>query len=90
MTIIEVVLIGTAVLLIASALDNTPIVSTFQKIITNQPIDWSGNAGGTKVASTGDVGAATAVAVVNPAVPDKNGNCPPGRINVFGYCVQIG
>ena len=88
MTIIEVVLIGAAVLLIASALDNTPIVSTFQKIISNQPIDWSGNAGG--VTFNQNTGAATAVAVVNPAVPDKNGNCPPGRINVFGYCVQIG
>lgn len=42
MTIVVVVLLGAGVLLIASALDNTPIVQTFQKILNGNAIDWSG------------------------------------------------
>lgn len=43
MTTVAVVLIGVGVVLIASALDNTPIISTFQKIINGDVINWSGN-----------------------------------------------
>lgn len=42
MTLIDVVLLGASVLLIASALDNTPIPQTFQKIVSGQPINWAG------------------------------------------------
>lgn len=37
-----VAMLGIGVLLIASALDNTPIVATFQKIISGQTVNWSG------------------------------------------------
>jgi hypothetical protein len=42
MTFVATVLIGAGLLLIASALDDTSIVSTFQKIVSGQTIDWSG------------------------------------------------
>lgn len=42
MTIVVVALLGAGILLIASALDNTPIVSTFQKIMRGEKINWSG------------------------------------------------
>lgn len=60
MTLITTVLLGAGVLFIASALDNTPLVQTFQKILSNSPINWSGSGevaspAGTKVggATTG-------------------------------------
>jgi hypothetical protein len=43
MTLIEVVLIGAAILLIASALDCSSLVDTFNKIRSGQKIDWSGS-----------------------------------------------
>ena len=39
MTFIDVLIIGLGGLLVASALDNTPIVQTFQKIIKGQAIN---------------------------------------------------
>ena len=42
MTTIIVVLIGIGVVFIASSLDCTPIRETFNAIVTNQAIDWSG------------------------------------------------
>lgn len=42
MTIVIVVLLGAGLLLIASALDNTPILATFQKIVSGQRVNWSG------------------------------------------------
>ena len=43
MTFITTTLLGAAILFIASSLDNTPITVTFQKIISGQKIDWTGN-----------------------------------------------
>jgi hypothetical protein len=54
MTFILTVLIGAGTVFIASALDNTPLISTLQKIISNQPIDWSGS-GSSSTATTAAV-----------------------------------
>lgn len=43
MTIVMLLMLGTGAIMIASALDNTPIVTTFQKIITAQPININGS-----------------------------------------------
>lgn len=43
MTIVAVILLGIGIIFIASSLDNTPIVQTFQKIISGQKINWSGS-----------------------------------------------
>lgn len=45
MTILVAILLGTGLLLIVSAMDNTPIVSTFQKIVSGDPINWGGSTG---------------------------------------------
>jgi hypothetical protein len=45
MTIVVVLLLGAGVLFVASALDNTPIITTFQKIISGQHVNWSGQSG---------------------------------------------
>jgi hypothetical protein len=42
MTFVVTVLIGAGILFVASALDDTPLIQTFQKIISNQPINWTG------------------------------------------------
>jgi hypothetical protein len=42
MTMITVILLGLGMVLIASSLDNTPLVTTFQKIMSGQPINWNG------------------------------------------------
>lgn len=55
MTIVPVILIGAGILFIASALDNSSIVQTFQKIISQQPINWAGT-----VTTTGTQGTGTA------------------------------
>ena len=74
MTMLIVILMGAGVLFVASAMDNTPLVSTFQKIISGQTIDWTGgsasnptyeNPGITPTPSGGSI-----------TIPDKNGNCP--------------
>ena len=44
MTVVVVILLGVGVVLIASAIDCSSIVTTFQKIINNTPVDWTGNA----------------------------------------------
>jgi Na+/H+ antiporter NhaD/arsenite permease-like protein len=43
MTFVLVVAIGAGALLISSALDNTPLVTTFQKILSGAALDFSGN-----------------------------------------------
>lgn len=53
MTIVPVILIGAGILFIASALDNTPLVGTFQKIISQQPINWAGTVTTTGTQGTG-------------------------------------
>lgn len=42
MTTVAVILIGAGVILIASSLDNSSIVETFQKIINGDTINWTG------------------------------------------------
>lgn len=42
MTIVVVILLGAGVLFVASALDNSDLVTTFQKIISGQSINWAG------------------------------------------------
>lgn len=44
MTLLAVALIGAGAILIASALDNTPIATTFQKIISGQSLSLTGTA----------------------------------------------
>lgn len=46
MSMIIVLLIGAGTLFISSSLDNTPIATTFQKIISGQTINWSGSSSG--------------------------------------------
>jgi hypothetical protein len=41
---IIVILLSIGTILIASSLDNTPIIETFKKIISGQKINWSGKA----------------------------------------------
>lgn len=78
MTIVAVILIGTGVLFIASSLDNTPIVQTFQKIISGQFIDWSG---------TGQIGPAQVTQ------PITTGNCTlvaqPTLTQIEQYCACV-
>ena len=66
MTLPVTLLLGVGFILIASALDNTPILSTFQKIMSGGVIDWSGK-------GTGPV--ATPTAPPNTTVPP--GPTPP-------------
>lgn len=42
MTFVITIMIGAGALFLGSALDNTPLVQTFQKILANQPLDWTG------------------------------------------------
>ena len=53
MTLLVVVLLGIGVIFIGSALDNTPIRTTFGKIISGQPVDWTGAAGSLTLTNTG-------------------------------------
>jgi hypothetical protein len=39
MTIVMLLMLGTGVIMVASALDNTPIVETFQKIVSGKAIN---------------------------------------------------
>lgn len=77
MTMIEVVLIGAAALLIASSLDNTPIVQTFQKIMQGQSIDWSGGA-------TSNQGAQAATSKPSKACTSAN----EGEVNGSYVCLS--
>lgn len=87
MTTIIVVLIGIGVTFIASSLDCTPIRDTFSKIVSNQPIDWTGTqncqanipqepyvpAPG-QAPSSATIGAGTQGRLKNPC-PDGTCNC---------------
>jgi hypothetical protein len=52
MTFVEVVLVGFAALLVVSALENKPLVQTFQAIINNKPLDFSALTTNTTAATT--------------------------------------
>lgn len=69
MTLLVVIILGTGVIFIASALDDTPIVLTFQKIIGGQAIDWTG-AQGALIATGGSGGTTFSVA---PTTTQKYG-----------------
>lgn len=43
MTIVMVLVLGLGLVFIASSLDDTPILQTFQKIMSGQKINWSGS-----------------------------------------------
>jgi hypothetical protein len=77
MTLTVTVLLGIGVLFIASALDNTPLVQTTQKILSNQPIDWTGASGSTTgvAPQATDIGS-TAIAGVQQG---KTGGNTTGR-----------
>lgn len=55
MTLLVLALIGMGVIFIASALDDTPIVQTFQKILGGQAIDWTGSQGAVTLNPNGTV-----------------------------------
>ena len=42
MTIVMLLMLGTGVIMVASSLDNTPIIQTFQKVVSGKAIDISG------------------------------------------------
>lgn len=56
MTLVVVILIGLGTVFIGSAMDNTPIVSTFQKILSGQTINWTGAQAPAKTSGSGGVG----------------------------------
>ena len=72
MTIVVVALLGAGIVLIASALDNSSIVDTFHKIITNQKIDWTGGSSSTPSSSSSSLVPST------KNYPAINGACPNG------------
>lgn len=77
MTILAVLVFGAGAILIASALDNSDIVTTFQKIMSGQTINWSGQT-------------ATPATQNQPGAPTpKNGQCPAGWFYLNGQCVDI-
>lgn len=63
MTLVVVLMIGAGVILIASALDNTPIVATFQAIASGQAVDWTGS----KATGTAGTAAGAAAGAVLPS-----------------------
>lgn len=75
MTILVTVLLGAGVLFVASALDNTPIIQTFQKIISGQKIDWTGGSSSTPTPTTGNPAVVGGGPLINPN-PDLT--CPTG------------
>jgi len=86
MTIAVVILIGMGGLLISSAIDCTPLLQTFQKIISSQAVDWSGakncpaNTGQATPNAPATIGAGIQGRLINPR-PD--GTCPAGTTPVF-------
>lgn len=81
MTIVTVLLIGAGTLLISSALDCTPIVATFQKIISGQSIDYSGTQNCTSSLGTATPGGDIYGPGLQPTNPD--GSCPAGCTRVI-------
>jgi len=56
MTFVVLVTFGMGIILVSSALDGTPVLTTFQKILTGGALDLSGTSNGT---SNGAAGGAT-------------------------------
>ena len=79
MTILVTVLLGAGVLFVASALDNTPIISTFQKIISGKPIDWTGGSSATPSPTTGNPAVVGGGQLMNT---NPDGTCPTGWTQV--------
>lgn len=46
MTFVALAIFGVGLILIGSALDNTPIGDTFAKVLLGQELNWSGTASG--------------------------------------------
>lgn len=44
MTLVAVIILGVGIVMLGSALDNSSIQDTLQKVLNNQPLNWSGNA----------------------------------------------
>src|SRR5438270_8662194 len=85
MTIVVVVLFGAGVLFVTSALENCPIVSTFQHIIQGDTIDWSGKTSPCSSGTNTTQPQAGSPAVVGGGAlsnPDANGQCPKGTTQV--------
>lgn len=80
MTTIITILIGAGVLFIASGLECQPLVSTFQKIISNQAIDWSGSAACSTATSASTTGTTPNPVSTPKTAPNAVGQCPPGYI----------
>jgi hypothetical protein len=79
MTTIVTVLLGAGVLFIASALECQSLVNTFQKIVSNQTIDWSGQSGCTSGGGSGSPGA-TPGSQPGVTMPNAAGQCQPGYV----------
>lgn len=98
MTIVVVILIGAGTLLIASALDCTPIVSTFQKIVSGQAVDWTGQANqcGQQVTNVPQTTNPTGKNTQPGTISTKGTQCPSGYTFVpiaggtTGTCVKTG
>lgn len=84
MTVITVILIGAGALLIASAMDCTSIKDTFQKIVSNQKVDWSGTQNCGSVAANQSAGNAA----IQQAPNAQNGKCPQGQLLFQGKCLD--
>lgn len=84
-TILVVILLGVGFLLVASSLDCTPIIDTFQKIIGRQTdlIDWSGNKSTNPCKGTGGASVAS-IGGNQPPIDVCTGKiqCPPGQVPV--------
>lgn len=52
MTIVMLLMLGTGVIMVASALDNTPITQTFKKIVSGQALNLTGNTSSTTAQQT--------------------------------------
>lgn len=78
MTVVVTILIGIGAVFVTSSIDCTPLLSTFQKIISNQPIDWSGTQNCQPITNQAppEPGEPGFKPVTTP--PLSSGRCPPG------------
>lgn len=78
MTTIVTVLFGAGVLFVASALECQSLVATFQKIVNNETIDWSGQSGCNGSATTTPT--SPNPTTTGSVAPNAVGQCPPGYV----------
>jgi hypothetical protein len=85
MTMIVTVLVGAGILILASGLDGSSLKDTFNKLITNQPIAWTGSGNVPSVPGTPTIPSNSPSTTVTPG---KNKSCPTGYVYdpVRGVC----